>query len=405
VNQYRPLFITSTARSGSYLISMMLSANPGITVASEPYLELFRSLRNDIIQHDAPLELQKEFGAELPLQDYYFTDARIQCLDIIQSATLDLPFDTKGWDSFLEACSSRCALQCKELVPYLHKLKGDRYRDVFNHGLEIIASARNAEKCKWIGIKDAWTIEFFTPLARAYPEARFIVILRDPRAVINSMLGVKNIDSSQVAHTLSYIRHWRKYVAFVAHFLQNSLLKDRLYVLTHEQVLQNPEKQAREMCDFLGVDYDNDMLDTDKYIDFATGKTWNGNSSFEKTTSGISMHRAKRWRKTLPENLAHIIDFLCGPDMKIVGFEPLGPLDQQWPHTHILEHIIKTDLAFSNWRSDLRDPQQDFGFELFRNVLLAMPEGFLSKIDQRLIRRSFLFEEAFVKLRQQALIL
>ena len=60
MNDYNPLFVANLPRSGSYLINMMLSANPAVEVASEPYLELFRSMRNAFIRIGAPEQLQQQ---------------------------------------------------------------------------------------------------------------------------------------------------------------------------------------------------------------------------------------------------------------------------------------------------------------------------------------------------------
>jgi len=401
MRKYLPLFMTSTARSGSYLISMMLSTNNDVTVASEPYLELFRSMRNAFIRHSAPIDLQEKFDPESPIQDYYFTDERIKIMDVVQSGNMSTPFDPREWDRFLDISKIRATLQCAELIPHIEDIKGSTYKEMFDKGLEIIARSREATNNKWVGIKDAWTIEFFAPLARAYPDARFIVILRDPRAVINSMMGVTRIDPLQVAHALSYARHWRKYIAFTAHYKNDPIFANRIYVLTHEQVLENPEKKAREMCDFLEVDFDPAMLDTNNYYDFSTGEVWIGNSSFEDITSGISIHRAERWRTGLNNEVVKMVDFICDPDMGITDYKPVTDMTDKWPSPEILNYIIQSGQVYSNWRSDLGDPQQDFGFELFRRALITVDSD-LRDVD--LIRRCFLFEDVYYLLRQAALV-
>ena len=40
--------MSNASRGGSYLVSQILSTHPMVTVASEPFLELFRSFRNVI---------------------------------------------------------------------------------------------------------------------------------------------------------------------------------------------------------------------------------------------------------------------------------------------------------------------------------------------------------------------
>ena len=391
---YQPLFVTNTARSGSYLISMMMSANPELMVASEPYLELFRSLRNTLIQTDAPDDLLPHFDPSSPMQDYYFTENRIRLMDVIQNGDLNLAFDQSKWDEFLQQSISRASLQCVELVPHLDRTRGDTFKEVFDKSFELIAETRKAKDRKWVGIKDAWIIEFYGPLAIAYPEAKFIAILRDPRAMMNSMLGVVNEDASQLAHVLSYARHWRKYVAFLTYYQSLPLFKDRLFFLTHEQVLANPEKKSREVCDFLDVDYDPAMLDTNNFFDFATGEVWNGNSSFEKTTKGISMHRAERWKTKLDPRVVKVVDFLCGPDMKLAGFQPLHEI--HGPDEEVLNYLLESDKQYSNWRSDLGDVQQDYSAELLRHALLDFKRPIA---DSDMVRRSFLFNEVFDVLR------
>jgi len=399
MDQFRPLFMTSLARSGSYLTSMMLSVNGKVMIASEPYLDLFRSMRNAFVCANAAPELLARFDPEMPLQDYYFKEDRIRIMDAVQAGDLNTLFDPDEWESLYQKSVARLELQCAELVPYFSEVRGETYEEMFDRAFGIIIKARQVKRYGWVGIKDAWTIEFFGPLARAYPDARFIILLRDPRAIINSMLGVVRKKPLAIAHALSYARHWRKLVAFTVHYQSDPLFSNRLHVLSYEQILQHPEKKARELCDFLEVDFDPAMLDTGNYLDFATGATWKGNSSFEETTSGISVHRATRWRTMLNPKVVKMVDFVCEPDMKLVGYEPAAETTSPWPDPDILDYIIESDQAYSSWRSDLGDPQQDYGFELFRRALLALPDHAL---DRDLIRRSFLFHSVFTKLRQQA---
>lgn len=400
MSSFRPLFVTSTARSGSYLISMMLSANRDVMIASEPYLELFRSMRNAFVHEGAPADLRASFNPSAPMQDYYFTDERIRLMDLIQASEVTTPFDPAEWPSFKAVAGPRAALQCAELLPYMDALRGATYKEMFDNAFEIIMEARSCRDRKWIGIKDAWVIEFFAPLARAYPDAKFIVIRRDARATIHSNLGGITNEPEAVAHPLSYARHWRKYVAFSTHYANDPLFAGRLHVVTHEQVLREPERSARELCRFLDVEYDPAMLDTNQYFDFATGATWKGNSTFEETTSGISAHRADRWRSKLDPKVIKMVDFVCGHDMKLMGDGPLLEFNEdRWPSADIIDYVIRSGEGYTNWRTDLGDPQQDYGFELFRRALLGLRQP---PSDTGLIRRSFLFEDVYAALRRLA---
>jgi len=288
--------------------------------------------------------------------------------------------------------------ECADLIPHLTALMGPTYKHMLDNGLGIIAKARDAGGRRWVGFKEVWTVEFFAPLASAYPDARFIVLLRDPRAVVASMHAIDKLDASQVAHTLSYARHWRKYVAFAEHYRNDPLFANRLKVLNYEQLVIEPEKTARALCDFLEIRYDADMLDPGKYPDFSKGTVWKGNSSFEETLSGISVGQVERWRTTLSPQALKLVEFVCAPEMSLAGYQVVTQAEDQWPDSDVLEYLIQNGRQRCSWRSDLGDPQQDYGFELFRRALLA---GDDRSPDRGLIRRSFLFEDVFRHLRRQ----
>ena len=399
MSQYRPLFVTGVARSGSTLLCRMLSVNGEIEVASDPYFPLFRSFRNAVVRSCPDTNLRSSFDSSTPILDYYFTDERIRVMDAVQASNLDIPYDRHEWDRFYEQSMVRVSQESSDLAPYLCGLSGTSYKEMFDNGLRIIARARDAHDREWVGYKEVWTIEFFAPLARAYPEARFIVIHRDPRAVINSHLGGVRNNPGEAAPALSYARHWRKYVAFTHQYQKDPLFSDRLHVLSYEALLREPVESLKAMCGFLEVSYDPAMLDTDNYFDFATGTAWEGNSSFEKKTSGLNTHVADRWKTTLDSKAVKMVDFVCSPELKLIGYEPVTPFPDQGYDPDVLEYFIEDNRAHKqhfSWRSDFDDPQQDYGFELFRRSLLALPDR---SLDTDLVRRSFLFEDLFAELR------
>ena len=395
---YKPLFLTGTARSGTSLLCRMLSANNEIMLASDPYLGLFRSLRNAILRRYAEASGRHAVDPSSPFQDYYFTDDRIQMMDLIQAGDLDIPCDQEDWVRSYEDLRERAKLECADLVPELTSLKAVTYKELFDKAVHLIATVRKAENRLWVGFKEVWVIEFISLLARTYPDAMFLVILRDPRGIIASMLAMRQLDATQGANTLSYARHWRKYVAFTVRYqVDDPFLRDRLFVVTHEQLLREPEKTARKLCAFLGVSYDGAMLDTNNYRDYSTGGIWAGNSAFEEVTSGISLHRAERWRTHMEPRALRLVEFVCGPEMRLVGYESVTDADSPDPGPDVLQYMIDNGRQPCSWRSDLGDPQLDYGFELFRRALLSVPEG---SLDSQLIRRSFLFEEVFREIRQ-----
>lgn len=396
MSSYRPLYQANISRSGGNLTRMMLSAHRDVMVACEPFLELFRSFRNAAVRQTGTAGQRAAFDPRSPMQDYYFTDSRIDLMDLVQRADLSLPYDEAEWDLFVERCSARCALECADLAPRMDQLRGRTYREMFDNGRRVIAENRDARGATWVGSGDSWTVEFFTPLARAYPDAKFIVLFRDPRAIINSNLAEIAKDPSWVAQPLSYLRHWRKMAAFTLHFRQVPLFKDRLFVMRHEDLVDDAEQVARDLCGFLDIDFDPAMLETDKFFDWTTGGIWPGNSSFEKKAEGFKGMRAHRWRTMLPEPIWKLAEFMCAAELRALGYPLLTDRGGVLPDADVPRYLLDSLNAPMNWRSDFGEFLQDYGFELARRQLLEMPAG---AIDPALVRRSFLFEDAFEALR------
>ena len=328
------------------------------------------------------------------LQDYYGTNDRIAVLDLLLEMDLDIPFDQAEWDSLHEISVARGNLESADLTPYYGRMRGTTYRDLFANLLDIIADARNARSVRWVGFHEAWALDAFPALARSFPDSRFLIMLRDPRAIISSQIGAGERDPSLATHMLSYIRHWRKYVALAFQYLQSPLFRGRLHVTAHDLVVSSPRDTLAGICKAFDLDLDDRMLDTNNFIDYTTGQTWKGNSSFEERTVGISAHRATRWRQKLAESTLNLIEYLAGPDLQLAGF----PVFTRFADPAVkLEPAVISDFLQglrlpTKWRSDLEDPLADLGLETVRRALLTIaspPE------DEDLIRRCFLFREVY----------
>ena len=379
----------------------MLTSGNEVNIVAEGHLDLFRSLRNSIVKYSDNSGLNSLELEQSPFLDYFFSPEHQKIMRCIQDcSSIDIPLADLEWERMLGPLMKRAELENKDLIPFYPKAKSDSYSECFLKQIDNIREARklDAKQIKWIGLKDSWIIELFLPLARTFSDARFIVIIRDPRASISSNQLVKN--PKMIAHVLSFAKSWRKHLAFTVHYQNHPELRDRLHVVTFEQFVTHPEEKAREICDFLEIDFKPSMLDTDTYIDYSTGKTWQGNSNYEQVTKGISVHRIDRWKKSLPPEMIKTIELVCAPDMELIEREPSVPLNEFWPDYDILEFLQKENLESKAWRNDFSRLEMDYGFELIRKSLINSRKKFW---DQSLVESAFLFEEVYEALRQSSI--
>lgn len=368
----QPLFVTGTARGGTTLPAQLLSASRAASVASDPFFPLFRSLRNAILR-EAGVET---LPASAPLQDYYFGDERLRWLDAVQAGSLDAALEPRELDDLRARIADRAALGAPQLVPHLGRLGGAGYRELVESALAVVARAMPTER--YAGTKEVWAVEFVPLLARAFPDARFVLVVRDPRAVVASLVGMARRDPTQAAHPLSYLRHWRKQVAFRERFARDPELAPRVRTLVYERLVRDPEGELRALCAWLGIEFEPRMLEL----------AWAGNSSFGEQR-GVDPAAAERWREKLAPELAALAELVCGPDLELVGYEPLGLGDDG----AVLAHLRDADGWEMSWRSDLGDPERDLAAERERLALLERGAA----ADE--LRRSFLFREAYDALR------
>lgn len=105
----------------------------------------------------------------------------------------------------------------------------------------------------------------FMSLGEMFPEARFIFVLRDPRAVAASMMRVLRKSLAQgkrppsfapslVGAGESIARYW------AAGFAAADAMPERVLTLHYEDLVAEPEATARRMCDFLGLPWDDLMI-------------------------------------------------------------------------------------------------------------------------------------------------
>ncbi|MDP2323912.1 MAG: sulfotransferase, partial [Gammaproteobacteria bacterium] len=372
----RPLFVLGIARSGTNLLARMLDRHPQVCVALDPLMPVFRSLRNAVIRECAPAPARARFKPESAFQDFYFDPDGPALLDTLLGGSMELKVSPEDLRELRKAVHQRAALESLALAERLTALEGSTYTEIFRSAFAIIAQEKPA--AVWVGIKEVWVIDFVPMLARAFPEARFYAIERDPRAVIASIVAMAEQDPSQAAHLPSYMRHWRKNVALARAYARRPELGSRFRALYYEDLAADPQSGAIRLCEELSIEYHPGMLDL-------SADGWTGNSSYGEGR-GVYSRSVERWRESLPEDVRLTTDYLCGPEMALTryrsgrtaGLEPV-----------IQEYLRRSERLPGSWRSSSGDPDSDFAGETLRHVLLETRTA----SDTEVVRRSYLFTE------------
>ena len=145
------LFTTGVVRSGTTLLTQILSVNKNICLASNPYLPLFKQLRNDILLNCADSEVVTTLDRNSPIDDYYFTEVKLRMMRYVQTVDLRIPYRCEDHGTLLGEVADRMSLDSPNLIPYLDMLSGETYLELFRSALRLIETAEAAEKSQWVG--------------------------------------------------------------------------------------------------------------------------------------------------------------------------------------------------------------------------------------------------------------
>lgn len=381
----RPLFVFGIARSGTNLIGRMLNAHPDVALALDPLLPLFRRVRDRWVAEDGRPELAAFASPGSPLHDGYGHPLGPELLDLVLNGDLAFRMTDAERQMLRADLATRAALESPSLAKALADVDGVTYGDFLSAVLERVAEAKGTTHYSWAGVKEVWSLDFLPALARAFPDAGFIVIERDPRGVLASLEALAQKDPGQRGHAGSYLRHWRKGIVLTRHFERDPFLAPRILTMRYEEVARDPQHGAAAICRHLGLSDPTWMQSPERQIDPATGRGWIRNSSFGAEDGRIVADSIHRWQTFLDSAQQRYVRFYTAPEMVLAGYsqdprEPLCP--------DILGKILDADRRPGVWRSDSGGVLSDIGLEALRQGSMKECLGMPSS----LLRQCFLFD-------------
>jgi len=217
-----PLFIVGCGRSGTTLVRMMLNAHPEIAVPTESHF----------IYELARRRLSGRWSARL--DDATGWSGLMRYLD--QHHYLGL------WKLDKERLHSRLG----ELSPRTHSAV---FRAIFTEFM------RKEGKTRW-GDKTPMHVQYMLMIERLFPDARFLHVVRDGRDVALSLLtrtwGPRSMRTAGL--------YW-KWLVLSGAVAGSILGPERYREVRYEDLVTDPESTLRQLCDWLQVEYDPQMLD------------------------------------------------------------------------------------------------------------------------------------------------
>jgi len=193
----------------------------------------------------------------------------------------------------------------------------------------------------------------FHELPSLFPGARFIHLLRDPRDVSRSCIGMGWVGHSYFGtqYWLEPVKRWKA--------LEPSLEPHQKHVLKYEDLIGDPVGELTKICEFLAVPFDPAMLEYPK----------------DSTYSAPDPSLVNQWRRKLSDEEVTWIESQCAPLMKEVGYEPVN-LAPRSPTT-----VETLRLSLENRAKRMRRNVDRYGLPLYVSwqVTKRVPSGPLER--------------------------
>jgi Sulfotransferase family len=271
------VFLVGCPRSGTTLLQRMLDAHPLVAVAPETFfIHRFWRVRDDL--------------GDLSDNENYNR--------VVQSF-IDMPEFT---EMNLDPSEFRQAAQEQpRSLPTLFALLLHQFRE-----------RRNATI---IGEKTPSHLHHMITLKSLFPRARFIHIIRDPRAVVNSWQHVPwsggSVDRDAIV--------WRREMTKARNFTHQ--LNPDVLTIHYEELATNPNAVLQNLCRFLAIPFDDAMSAYHQSSDSTVNvqrEPWKANA-----INPIDPTRVDLWKSALTAKQIQSIEAAVWPELTRNGYTPL----------------------------------------------------------------------------------
>ncbi|MBY9009573.1 MAG: sulfotransferase [Candidatus Lokiarchaeota archaeon] len=303
MNQFDgPLFVVGMQRSGTKLLRDLLNQNKniGIPKAETNFLPYILGKYQNLPQINDSLKLNSLYEAIINTTFYRWMNSD----GFILTKNEYEEFDFSSWLTFLKSLISHFAPPNRNTG----FIWGDKSPNYVNQILF---------------------------LKNVFPSAKFIHIIRDPR---DCCLSSKKVWGKNLYRTAEI---WRKRVQ--EGMIQGKQISNSYSEILYEELLNNPEKELKQLCNFIGVDFHNDMLtlkQPSENLGDTIGKSFIVKTNVKKFQTELSPQEIKR----IEEVVYPVMTQLSYEFIYDVKFKPLNPIEKKYylisDEIFILKHFV-----------------------------------------------------------------
>uniref|UniRef100_A0A7M4EWJ9 Protein-tyrosine sulfotransferase n=1 Tax=Crocodylus porosus TaxID=8502 RepID=A0A7M4EWJ9_CROPO len=211
--------------------------------------------------------------------------------------------------------------------------------------LEVIA--KHGEPARYLCNKDPFTLKSSIYLSRLFPNSKFLLMVRDGRASVHSMITRKvTIAGFDLSSYRDCLTKWNKAIEVMYSQCQE-IGRSRCLPVYYEQLVLHPEQSLQAIMQFLGIAWSDAMLHHEDLIGKPGGVSL---SKIERSTDQVikpvNLEALSKWIGHIPgdvvQDMAHI-----APMLARLGYDPYAnPPNYGSPDPLVINNTHRVSLCF-----------------------------------------------------------
>ena len=198
---------------------------------------------------------------------------------------------------------------------------------LFEYVFDKYTSIKN--KKRWF-CKDNNLFNYAWEIKDYFPNAKFIYLVRDPRDVCLS--NFKRDTGPSTAY--NFALQWKEEQNKCINLYTEESFKDRIILIKYEDVLSSPEKIFKNICKFIGEDFESEMLQGKKRKEDNKTKQW------KNISKNIMKNNKKKYKGKLTKKQIKIIEKITYKEMKFLNYK-LDFINNSYNTTLFKEYYYK----------------------------------------------------------------
>ncbi|CAK8692618.1 protein-tyrosine sulfotransferase 1-like [Clavelina lepadiformis] len=215
--------------------------------------------------------------------------------------------------------------------------------------LEVIV--KHGHPAKYLCNKDPFTLKSSKYLRELFPNAKFILMLRDGRATAHSIISRKvTISGFDINSYRDVLNKWNRAIESMYSQCQE-IGQDVCLPVRYEQLVLQPMAETRRILAFLEIPYNPAVLHHEKYL--SNISLSNVEKSTDQVQRPLYLDALSSWFGNIPQDVARDMAQIA-PMLRTLGYDPNDPHPKYGePDELVLNNTRQVNPNVNNQNSNL----------------------------------------------------